>query len=50
MAKKEYKHTKKQWIKWYNQKVKMMGEAYLEVTPLEFYQDMFDGIIQSKGE
>lgn len=47
---KRYKHTKKQWIKWYNEKVKIMGEAYQEVTPLEFYKDMFDGYIQSKGE
>lgn len=50
MEKKKYTHTKKQWIKWYDQKLKMMGEAYLEVTPLEFYRDMFDGLIQGKDE
>ena len=46
----KYAHTKKQWIKWYEQKRKLMGEAYTEVTPLEFYKDMFDGYIQSKGQ
>ena len=50
MPLKRYKHTKKQWIKWYDEKVKMMGEAYRDVTPLEFYKDMFDGVIQSRGD
>ncbi len=50
MVKRQYKHTRKQWIKWYNEKVKIMGEAYQEVTPLEFYKDMFDRLIQGKGE
>lgn len=50
MAKIIYKHTKKQWSKWYNQKVEMMGEAYTEVSSLEFYKDMFDGVIQSRGD
>lgn len=50
MPKSAYTHTKKQWVKWYNQKVEMLGEAYTEVSPLEFYRDMFDGLIQSRGE
>ena len=50
MPLKRYKHTKKQWKKWYDEKVKMMGEAYRDVTPLEFYKDMFDGVIQSRGD
>ena len=50
MEKKKYTHTKKQWIKWYDQKLKMMADAYEEVTPLEFYKDLFDGVLQSRGE
>lgn len=47
----KYKHTKKQWIKWYEQKRKLMGEAYTEVTPEEFYRDMFpEGSLQGRGD
>ena len=42
-------YSKEQWIDWYVQKVEMMGAAYTEVSPLEFYRDMFDGLIQSRG-
>lgn len=47
----KYTHTKKQWIKWYEQKRKLMGEAYTEVTPEEFYRDLFpEGSIQKRGD
>lgn len=46
-----YKHTKKQWIKWYEQKRKLMGDVYLEVTPKEFYRDLFpEGMLQKRGD
>lgn len=47
----KYKHTRKQWIKWYEQKKKLMGEAYAEVNPEEFYRDLFPvGSIQERGD
>lgn len=47
----KYTHTKKQWIKWYEQKRQLMGEAYTEVTPQEFYRDMFpEGSLQVRGD
>lgn len=47
----KYKHTKKQWIKWYEQKRKLMGETYREVTPEEFYRDLFpEGVLQKRGD
>lgn len=46
----KYKHTKQQWIKWYEQKRVLMGEAYTEVTPEVFYRDMFpEGSFQARG-
>lgn len=47
---KKYEHTKKHWLKWYKQKNELLKKAYTEVTPLEFYKDMFDGVVQSKSD
>ena len=48
---KKYEHTKKQWIKWYMEKVELMAAAYEEVSPYEFYRDMFPvGSFQEKGK
>lgn len=45
-----YKHTKKQWGKWYEQKRKLMGDVYREVTPKEFYRELFpEGMLQKRG-
>lgn len=46
----KYKHTKKQWIKWYNEKVELLGSTYTEVEALEFYRDLFpEGSFQKRG-
>ena len=46
----KYVHTKKQWVKWYEQKQQLMGKAYTEVSPFDFYRDMFpEGSIQIRG-
>lgn len=46
----KYKHTKKQWIKWYEKKRELMGKDYQEVTPKEFYRNLFpEGTLQKRG-
>lgn len=37
----KYKHTKKQWIKWYKQKNDLLDKTYTHVVPLEFYRSLF---------
>lgn len=46
----KYTHTKKQWIKWYEQKRVLMGKTYEEVSPEVFYGDLFpDGSLEERG-
>ena len=47
---KKIEHTREQWIKWYGEKVKLMEAEYQEVTPVEFYRDLFPvGSFQTRG-